>query len=67
MSEALTAVVRWAEEQHGLSDLFLTAHPENVASQRVAEKAGFTKVGVVEHEPLFRDGTTHAVRFERRS
>jgi RimJ/RimL family protein N-acetyltransferase len=67
MSEALIAVVQWAEEQHGLGGLFLTAHPENLASQRVAEKAGFTKVGIVEHDPVFRDGTTHALRFERRS
>ncbi len=67
MSEAVDAVVQWAGEQYGLRDLFITAHPENVASQRVAEKAGFIRVGTVEHEPPFRDGMRQAFRFEQRS
>ena len=44
--------------------LRLTAHPDNAASQRVAEKAGFRRVGLAPHEPLFRDGTREVVLFE---
>jgi dipeptidase E len=65
-AEALRAVVEWAREAHGLTDLFLTTHPDNVASQRVAEQAGFVCVALVDHEPPFADGRTDALRFERR-
>jgi RimJ/RimL family protein N-acetyltransferase len=65
-SEAVIAVCAWAQQQHGLVDLFVTAHPLNIASRRVAEKAGFVSVGLVDHEP-FRDGARHAIRFEQRS
>jgi ribosomal-protein-alanine N-acetyltransferase len=60
MAEALAAVVRWAGDR----DLVLTAHPENVASRRVAEKAGFVAVGTVAHDPPFRDGVREAIRYE---
>jgi RimJ/RimL family protein N-acetyltransferase len=49
---------------HSDRPVWLTTHPENAASQRVAEKAGFRRIGLVPHEPAFRDGTTEAVRFE---
>jgi RimJ/RimL family protein N-acetyltransferase len=64
MTEALKAIVAWARAEHGIQRLFLTAHPDNTASQRVAEKAGFTRAGLTEHRPPFRDGTTVAIRFE---
>jgi RimJ/RimL family protein N-acetyltransferase len=64
MTEALRAVVSWAREEHGIRRLVLTTHPDNVASQRVAERAGFVRVGLTEHAPPFRDGTAHAVLFE---
>jgi RimJ/RimL family protein N-acetyltransferase len=67
MTEAVCAVTEWARTEHGLRDLSLTAHPGNLASQRVAEKAGFIRVGLVEHEPAFGDGTRQALRFEQRS
>jgi RimJ/RimL family protein N-acetyltransferase len=38
-------------------------HPANVASQRVAEKVGFRRVGVTPHEPRFRDGVAEAILF----
>jgi RimJ/RimL family protein N-acetyltransferase len=62
-TEAVRALVAWAYEQ-GVRHLTLTAHPENVASQRVAEKAGFVPIGLVPHEPPFRDGTAVAEAFE---
>jgi RimJ/RimL family protein N-acetyltransferase len=64
MTEAVKAVVQWARSTHGIERLFLTTHPGNVASQRVAERAGFVQVGITDHEPPFRDGTTSAVLFE---
>jgi RimJ/RimL family protein N-acetyltransferase len=64
MTEAVRAVVRWAREEHGVSRLALWTHPDNVASQVVAERAGFVRVGLGEQTPAFRDGTTVGVRFE---
>lgn len=64
MTEAVVAVVAWAEREHGLRRLQLTTHPGNVASQRVAERAGFVRTGIIDHELPFRDGTTDAVLFE---
>jgi len=64
MTEAVKAVVNWARAEHGIERLYITAHPDNVASQRVAEKAGFLRVGITKHDPPFRDGTRRAVRFE---
>jgi len=64
MTEAVKAVVNWARGEHGIERLYITAHPDNVASQRVAEKAGFVRVGITQHEPPFRDGTRTAIRFE---
>lgn len=64
MTEALVAVVDWARREHAVTGLFLTTHPDNVASQRVAEKAGFTRAGLVDHAPAFADGLARAVRFD---
>jgi RimJ/RimL family protein N-acetyltransferase len=44
--------------------LRLTTHPENVASQRVADHAGFRRVGTTTDHRQFRDGTRVAVLFE---
>jgi RimJ/RimL family protein N-acetyltransferase len=59
-TRALRLVLDWRTER----PLWLMTHPENAASQRVAEKAGFRRVGLVPHDPPFRDGTTEAIRFE---
>jgi RimJ/RimL family protein N-acetyltransferase len=66
MTDAVRAIVRWARDEHGIRWLRLTTHPENRASQAVAERAGFVRVGVGEDEPPFRDGTTTHVLFEIR-
>jgi RimJ/RimL family protein N-acetyltransferase len=47
-----------------LRPLRLTTHPDNRASQRVAEKAGFRRVGSTADHPAFRDGTRTAALFE---
>jgi RimJ/RimL family protein N-acetyltransferase len=46
MTRAVILVARYAFEQ-GAARVFLRADPENAASCRVAEKAGFTKEGVL--------------------
>lgn len=43
--------------------LVLCTHPRNKRSQRVAERAGFRRDGVVEHYARFKDGETTAFRF----
>jgi RimJ/RimL family protein N-acetyltransferase len=59
-TQALRLVCRWRQER----PLRLVTHPDNVASQRVAEKAGFRRVGTCAHEPIFRDGVTETVAFQ---
>jgi RimJ/RimL family protein N-acetyltransferase len=64
MTEAVRAVVQWAREEHRIQWLRLWTHPDNRASQAVAERAGFVRIGVGEHTPPFRDGTTLGIHFE---
>jgi RimJ/RimL family protein N-acetyltransferase len=42
-SEALAAVARWALTEGGIQRVWLTTNTDNVASTRVAEKAGFRR------------------------
>lgn len=44
---AVQLVARWAFDELGVQRLELTTAPENVASQRVAERVGFTREGVL--------------------
>jgi RimJ/RimL family protein N-acetyltransferase len=44
---AVVLVSRWSFEELGCERLQLRADSDNVASQRVAEKAGFTREGVL--------------------
>jgi len=56
-ADALRAVSRWAFESLGLGRVELVTDPENIASQRVAEKAGFQREGVLRSLLLNRDGS----------
>lgn len=47
MTEAVSAVVRWASQQPGVSSIEAETEPSNIASQRVLEKAGFVPKGVM--------------------
>jgi RimJ/RimL family protein N-acetyltransferase len=60
-TRVLRLVSRWAIDELGVERLTLTTDPENLASQRVAEKAGFRRVGVVD-API--QGRDHSVLFE---
>jgi RimJ/RimL family protein N-acetyltransferase len=57
----------WALTEGGVGRLELTTHADNVASQRVAEKAGFSRVGSVRHDPPLRGDRRETVVFERRA
>jgi RimJ/RimL family protein N-acetyltransferase len=53
---ALRTLSRWAIEDLALGRLELVTDPANVGSQRVAEKAGFRREGVLRSHLLHRDG-----------
>ena len=55
-SEALAAVARWALTEGGIQRAWLTASTGNVASVRVAEKAGFRREGTLRRAGLEDDG-----------
>jgi RimJ/RimL family protein N-acetyltransferase len=55
--DALRTLSRWAFESLGLGRVELVTDPENIASQRVAEKAGFQREGVLRSMLLNRDGS----------
>ena len=63
-TRALTLLSQWAIDEGGVRRLLLMTHPENVASQRVAEKAGFRRIGAMNDHLPFQDGTTEAFVFE---
>jgi RimJ/RimL family protein N-acetyltransferase len=47
-------------------ELVLATHPENVASQKAAERAGFVRDSEIAEYASFKDGTTTALPFVRR-
>jgi RimJ/RimL family protein N-acetyltransferase len=55
-SEALGALARWALTEGGIQRAWLTANTDNVASIRVAEKAGFRREGTLRRAGLEDDG-----------
>jgi RimJ/RimL family protein N-acetyltransferase len=55
-TRALRLLGAWAIRDGGVRRLELITHPDNLASQRVAEKAGFVREGTRIHDPPFRDG-----------
>jgi RimJ/RimL family protein N-acetyltransferase len=54
---ALRALSKWAIEERGLGRVELVTDPDNIASQRVAEKAGFQREGVLRSILVNRDGS----------
>jgi RimJ/RimL family protein N-acetyltransferase len=53
---ALKRLSRWAVDELGLKRLELVTDPENLASQRVAEKAGFRREGIMRSALEYQDG-----------
>ena len=54
-SKALRLLAGWALD-NGFGRVELVTDPDNVASQRVAEKVGFTREGILRSHVLHRDG-----------
>ncbi len=50
MTEAVTAMAKWASNQTGVSYVEAETDPDNVASQRVLQKAGFLPNGEIGEE-----------------
>jgi RimJ/RimL family protein N-acetyltransferase len=55
-TSALRALSKWALDELELGRLELVTDPDNVASQRVAEKVGFRREGVLRSHLPHRDG-----------
>ena len=47
MTRAVRLISRWSVEQLGVARVQILFHPDNVASHRVAERAGFTREGLL--------------------
>ena len=62
-TRAVALVARFAFEGLGASRVQLTTDPDNLASQRVAEKAGFTREGVLRSFLDFKGWRRDAVMF----
>jgi len=62
-TRALILLARWAVTEGGVERLVLTTHPENIASQRVAEKAGFVREGVLRSDLRFREGRRDSILY----
>jgi RimJ/RimL family protein N-acetyltransferase len=62
-TRALVLLSRWAVTEGDVARLELTTHPENVPSQRVADKAGFTREAVLRSHIRFREGRRDSVLF----
>lgn len=60
---AARLVVRWAFDSVGVERLSLIAEPGNVASQRVAEKCGFEREGIMRSAVKGRNGRHDTVLF----
>ena len=55
-TEALVALSRWMLTEGGIQRAWLTANVDNVASVRVAEKAGFHREGTLRRAAMEEDG-----------
>ena len=53
----------WAFRELGLKRIELTCGPDNSASQRVAERCGFVREGVLRSHLVFKDGRRDSVIF----
>jgi len=56
-TRALLRLCRWAVDELRLGRLELATDPDNHASQRVAQKAGFQREGVMRSALEYRDGS----------
>jgi L-amino acid N-acyltransferase YncA len=62
-SEALQCVLPFARDQLQLRRLYLRIHPDNLGSQRVAEKCGFQREGLLRHDFVDGNGVAQDVLY----
>jgi RimJ/RimL family protein N-acetyltransferase len=55
-TRSVRLLARWAFEDLGIARLELTCGPDNVASQRVAERCGFTREALLRSHMPFKGG-----------
>jgi len=55
-TRAVRLIARWAFDDLGIARVSLTCAPDNHASQRVAERCGFTREGLLRSHMPFKDG-----------
>jgi RimJ/RimL family protein N-acetyltransferase len=60
-TQAVRLLGRWAFSEPGLARLELTCGPDNEASQRVAERCGFTREGLLRSHVPFKAGRRDSV------
>jgi|SRR5215469_17289547 len=60
-THAVRLLARWAFAELGLARLELTCSPDNEASQRVAERCGFTREGLLRSHIPFKGGRRDTV------
>jgi|tagenome__1003787_1003787.scaffolds.fasta_scaffold20763992_2 RimJ/RimL family protein N-acetyltransferase len=64
-SQAVRLVTEWAFAELGVKRAEVSVHPDNAASRRVAEKAGFQFEGVLRSLKLIRGVRVDACRYSR--
>jgi RimJ/RimL family protein N-acetyltransferase len=62
-TEAVRLLARWSFDRLQLERLQITCGPDNIASQRVAERCGFTREGVLRSHMAFKGGRRDTVVF----
>ena len=62
-TRAVRLIARWAFAELRLARLELTCAPDNDAAQRVAERCGFTREGVLRSHMPFKGGRRDTVVF----
>jgi RimJ/RimL family protein N-acetyltransferase len=62
-TEAIRLLARWAFAELGLARLELTCGPDNEASQRVAERCGFTREGLLRSHVPFQGARRDSVLY----
>jgi RimJ/RimL family protein N-acetyltransferase len=62
-TRAVTLLAQWSFDELGLGRVEIKAEPANVASHRVAERAGFTREGLLRSHALIKDRRRDMVVF----
>ena len=64
-TEALDVVTRWAFAEHGVRRAHLVTHLDNLSSQRVAQRCGYQREGVLRAWEPIKDGQPDVVMWSR--